>query len=177
MPHLKLQTNVARKIGLPHYSSLSAGCSIEAETEIGPLADPLLLRRTLRRLWRICQLEVDRELKRQQNRRPPAARQRQPDETSRTLPLHKPVGTSGRGQPPVPQHEEPLATAAQCSLLSRLADRLKIDLSDQLRRQYDVSSPAALARPTASRLIRELRTAIADVESNSSPAPPPASAQ
>ena len=71
---MKLHVGLARKVGLPEYSSISASCSVEVELNGSLVFDDLDgFQRRVRQAYVACQQGVDDELARQQQREARAA--------------------------------------------------------------------------------------------------------
>jgi hypothetical protein len=70
---LKLHVGIQKKRGLPHYSSVSAACSLELELDQSLLVDdPERFRDRVRRTYAACRDAVESELAHQLNRDPDA---------------------------------------------------------------------------------------------------------
>ena len=71
---MKLQVGLARKVGLPEYSSVSASCSVEVDLNGSLVFDDLDgFHRHVRQAYVACQQGVDDELARQRQGEPAAA--------------------------------------------------------------------------------------------------------
>ena len=71
---MKLHIGLARKVGLPEYSSVSASCSVEVELNGSLVFDDLEgFHRHVRQAYAACQQSVDDELARQRQGEPGAA--------------------------------------------------------------------------------------------------------
>ena len=71
---MKLNIGLARKVGLPEYSSICASCNVEVELNGSMVFDDLEgFHRHVRQAYVACQQAVTDELARQQQRETPAA--------------------------------------------------------------------------------------------------------
>jgi hypothetical protein len=136
---LKIIVGVARKVGLPNYSSLGANCTIESEADSTLLADPERLHQKMQTAYAAAWEAVEEQL---QQRSPPT-----------------PPDPSG-GQPPEATLTGQPATPRQIEYAHKLADQITDMGSAQLSSfTQDVlgKSLQALSCTEASRLIDLLK--------------------
>jgi len=137
---MKLTIGLARKVGLPGYSSLGATCGVELEApDFGE--DPDGFRRRVRAAFRSCERAVEEELARHRPR-PERPGDAGPVEDDPAGPLRP-------------------ATGSQVRALRALCRRDGVDL-DALVAARSGDGPEGLSAAEAGRLIDELQQAPAD---------------
>ncbi len=148
---LRLNTGIARKIGLPNYGSAGASCNLEIELDAGLFQDLEHLQQVVRRAYAACNHAVQHELARtagDQN-----ASGRQGALTARdTLPGQTTPITAAA----VSADIRP-ATRAQIRAIRAIAARRRIALQDLLQDRFGIGATDKLTLPQASELIDELK--------------------
>lgn len=154
---LKLNVGVSRKVGLPDYGSLGATCNLEVELDGTLLHHDLnAFHAQVRDAYVAAHQAVNDELDRLQHARPEPA----PPPRNRLTIF---AGTDRHNGEP-PRHSPPSkpATPKQIRAILALSRRHGSDLDAFLAERYGVSRLEDLTLAEASRLIDELKQAVAD---------------
>lgn len=143
---LTLNVGVARKIGLPHFSSVGASCSLVLDLDPGLLdRDPDTFRARVRAAYDAADRAVRDELVRLTPTDPEAVKP--------AIEAHDP--------PPEPRSAQPRpgrrATSNQLGAIAAIARRGRLDLPAILRRDYGVARLGDLSPGQASALIDDLK--------------------
>ena len=140
---MKLTIGLARKVGLPRYSSLGASCAVELESpDFGD--DPDGFRRRVRAAFHSCTRAIEEELARL---RPP------PEGTGPEVDAGPAEDDLGPRRP---------ATGSQVRALRTLCRRDRVDLEALVAARSGGDGPEGLSAAEAGRLIDELQRAPAD---------------
>ena len=155
---LKLNVGVAKKLGLPAYSSICASCHLEVELDHGLLLDPAAFRDRARGAFLAAEQAVDDELARLQDQGEPGEHRDATPTNGRRNGIH-----AGDGLPAVRPEARPArtgkpATASQVRAIVSIARRQHADL-DGLLCDLGVTRPEELSLADASRLIDQLKAA------------------
>jgi hypothetical protein len=155
---LKLHAGVSKKIGLPHFSSASASCTIEAELDSTLLQDHEGFQIVVQRAYASCEKAVEDQIARLTNDGPEVAQPREIVEV-RTSPAI--TGASVNRIPATQFTNQPSprpATASQVKAIRAIAARRKIDLVGLLRDRFGLTTADELGIRQASALIDELKS-------------------
>lgn len=158
---MKLTVGLSRKLGLPDYGSIGASCQLELELDQSLLqADLEGYFRQARQAYAACSQAVQEELTRQQPASPASA----------VTPLahangnghgHAGNGHNGQGNgqsSAATRNGARRATTSQVRAIYGIANRLRIDLAEDLQEQFQVARPEDLSIIDASTLIDQLKT-------------------
>ena len=122
---MKLNIGLARKVGLPEYSSICASCNVEVELNGSMIFDDLdEFHRHVRQAYVACQQAVNDQLARQQQGEPSAL----PARTNRAAPpaenadSHNGNGHTGNGNGAANGHQ---ASEKQMSYIQQLARQIR----------------------------------------------------
>jgi hypothetical protein len=155
---LKLNVGVSRKVGLPDYGSLGATCNLEVELDGSLLHHDLdAFHAQVRDAYVAAHQAVNDELAHLQDSRPaPGSRDRMTVYTGAP-----PRDANPQHRPSPPSSARP-ATPKQVRAIQSMARRHPGDFDAFLRESYGVSGPEELTLSEASRLIDELKQAVAN---------------
>lgn len=151
LPMLRLNTGIARKIGLPNYGSAGASCNLEIELDAGLFQDLEQLQQAVRRAYAACNHAVQHELARttgghQASGRHDALAARDATRGHTTAILADTVTTDIRP-----------ATRSQVRAIRAIAARRRVVLQALLQERFGIGAADELSLPQASELIDELK--------------------
>ena len=144
---LKLNVGVSRKVGEPNYGSRGASVHLEAEVESSLAGNIDSLQERIHSLFRLADAEVEEELGGGGHRSPRNEHDSPLDDHQRAS-----SGSGGRrsnGRP---------ATASQVRAIQAIANRLQIDLSNELQSRFGAADADDLSLLEASDFIDLLKS-------------------
>jgi hypothetical protein len=151
---LTLNVGIARKVGLPDYSSVGASCSLELELDSAMLdRDPEQFQARVRAAYAAAERAVHDQLIR--SRSEPGAEPEPMLRAPRILVIEADVRPP-RGRSDLPRPTRP-ATAGQMIAIAAIVRRKHVDLDAILSRDYGSARPEELSLHQASSLIDSLK--------------------
>jgi hypothetical protein len=151
---LKLTAGIARKMGLPNYSSVGALCHVEVELDGGLIQQSSeAFHAQVRQLYAACAQSVDEELARQQHRTTVVTAQPTESQLAPSGNGHAADRVNGNG------HLRARPSARQLEFIASLAARVAMSpesLDDLCQRLFE-KSVDAISGGEASGLIRALQ--------------------
>lgn len=158
---MKLTVGLSRKLGLPDYGSIGASCQLELELDQSLLqADLDVLRQRVHQAYTACSDAIQEELTRQQTASPASA------VTALAHTSGNGHGNAGNGHnghgngqsSAATRNGARRATTSQVRAIYGIANRLRIDLAEDLQEQFQVARPEDLSIIDASTLIDRLKS-------------------